>query len=117
MSPTLKQRFVAGEKLSIERATLAREQAAKIAMENEVRRSELLEFDRVVEAYAADLAELRAGLAVIPSRIGPECATRTPAEISQYVAQLIDEALIAMQSPEAAAGTVQATSGGDEGSA
>ncbi len=98
----------AGETLSIERATLARERAAKIAMENKQRRSELLEFDRVVEAYAADLAELRAGLSVIPSRIGEECATMTPAEVAQHVAQLIDEALIAMRSAQAASGEVKA---------
>jgi hypothetical protein len=45
---------------------------------------------------------------VIPSKISQDCATVTPAEIAQHVAQLIDEALIDMRSGEAAAQTVEA---------
>ena len=103
----------AGEQLSIERAKLAKEQSDKAAMENAVRRGELLELDRVVEEYAEDLGELREGLYVIPSKIGEECATMTPGEIAQYVAQLIDDALLAMRSPEAVAGEVQAEQMGE----
>jgi phage terminase Nu1 subunit (DNA packaging protein) len=90
----------AGEQLSVERAKLAKEQGDRVAMENAVRRGELLEVDRVIDEYVSDLGELRAGLSVIPSKVGQECATMTPAEIAQYVAQCIDDAFIAMRPAE-----------------
>lgn len=90
----------AGERLSEERAKLAQEQSAKVQMDNAVRRGELIEVDRVVDEYVSDLGDLKSGLSVIPSKVGQECATMTPAEIAQYVATCIDDAFIAMRPAE-----------------
>ena len=73
-------------------------------MENAARREELLETERVREEWIFQLGELREGLSVIPSKIGPECATMPPAEVAQYVAQLMDDAFIAMRETVAQAG-------------
>lgn len=103
----------AGEQLSINRAQLAKEQSDKAAMDNAVRRGELLETDRVIEEYLSDLGELRAGLYTIPSKVGQECETMTPAEISAFVAQQIDDVLISMRPAEGVVAKVKADQMGE----
>ena len=90
----------AGEELSKERARQAREAADAQAMKNAARRGELIEIDRVVVEYAQDLESMRGALMNIPGQIGQEFAIMTPAEAAERVAQLIDDALIAMRAAD-----------------
>lgn len=103
----------AGEKLSEERARQARAGADAQEMKNAVRRGELLEVSRVVDEYAADLEGLRGAILNIPGQIGQECATMTPAEIAQRVAELIDDAFVGMRAADEVVAKVQGEQMGD----
>ena len=103
----------AGERLSQERARQARLAADAQEMKNQVRRGELLEVARVVDEYADDLEGLRGAIMNIPGQIGQECATMTPGEIAQRVAELIDDAFLAMRSADEVVAKVQAEQMGE----
>ena len=57
--------------LEAERARLAKEQADKTALENEVRRGRLVEAEEVLRTWTDLIAAARARLLAMPSKLGP----------------------------------------------
>lgn len=83
--------------LIAERARLAKEQADKYAMENAVRRRELVNIRDVAEIVGEEYAEVRNGLLELPGRLAQPLAYETdPAKISGILKDTISEILTAL---------------------
>jgi phage terminase Nu1 subunit (DNA packaging protein) len=82
------------ESLGDERTRVAKEQADKLAMENRVRRGELLEAEIVVAGWVKQVAAFRARSLAIPSKCAPLIAAPNKiAHAQQVLTDAVHEAL------------------------
>jgi len=87
-----------GNKLNIdpvyERARKDKEQADKTALENQVRRGELLEVEDVKRIWTDHIASTKSALRAIPSKLAPVVAAETdPNVVNEILLDGVDEAL------------------------
>ena len=83
-----------GPSIVDERARLAKAQAERAEMENELRRGELVEIEKVDTAVMATLHRVRTRYLTIPSKLAPVVASNVePAECEQLIRQAVVEVL------------------------
>jgi phage terminase Nu1 subunit (DNA packaging protein) len=78
------------ESLTAERARLAREQADGHALKNAVSRGELLPAERVTATWRATLADVRARMLAVPSRVGARLGHLTRDDVAAIEAEVRD---------------------------
>ena len=77
-----------------ERARKDKEQADKTALENQVRRGELLEVEDVKRIWTDHIASTKSALRAIPSKLAPVVAAETdPNVVNEILLDGVDEAL------------------------
>ena len=86
-----------------EKARLTHEQAEKVAMENMVRRGQLLEADRVAALWATIITNAKQRFLAIPSKVAPlVLGAKTAPEIQERIEAQINEVLSELSSADAA---------------
>lgn len=87
-----------------EKARLTHEQAEKVAMENMVRRGQLLEAPAVASLWATIITSAKQRFLAIPSRVAPlVLGAKTLPEVQERIEALIIEVLSDLSSADAAA--------------
>lgn len=77
-----------------ERARKDKELADKTALENQVRRGELLEVSDVKQIWADHIASAKSGMRSLPSKLAPVVAAETdPNVVNEILLDGVDEAL------------------------
>jgi len=83
------------------RIRLLNEQADKLAMENERRRGELVEFAPMVKAFGQHLSAIRSRLLALPSEQAPSLhRCKTAAEIQGRLTDVLHHVLSELSAPE-----------------
>lgn len=82
--------------LAKERARLAREQADRVAMENETRRGELLDARLIGDSIERVLVAFRERIRALPSKLAPRLNPDRPQAAREILARELDGALTAL---------------------
>lgn len=92
----LDDRFVESKEdldLTAERARLAKEQADKTEMENEVRRGELVEAESIIEMVGNHIQSVKTKLMALPSQISSFLAHKEVGDINGQLTDALHDAL------------------------
>lgn len=101
--------------LESERARLAKEQADKTALENQVRRGKLVEVEEVRQLWTDLVAAARARLLAMPSKLGPMLTNIADANVA--ASRIRDEVYAALSELSESGRRARGSSNGDLGSA
>ena len=91
--------------LEAERARLAKEQADKTALDNELRRGRLVDVEEVAQLWTDLVAAARARLLAMPTKLGPTLVnTPDPAVVAETIRREVYSALDELAQPQEAPG-------------